>query len=333
MSTVRKAQKRVYLLRARFTKNAPAGTTLQAILKKAIGQLPKIDQKPDLNATVCASATHGQLRINQHEPNGSHTELKVVALAPGENATTVPIKLQPNESPEGAAIAPAENAFKGGDFFVLLHGNNLLCVGDHLRLGAVESYLREFLNHVLPSQPEAAAFEILPVARKDKLKMLATEGIKEIELNSSLYAATLDEVKKKKGLIGPFRQAIDGIYESAQAVFKKDQTEALNEHLAEVQLKLTISVKGGLRGSEISRDAVEVLGNTLISNGAPAEDHDISPVLITNRRNRVSVTEASVSENFSINRRDRENSLNDVEVWASLRSYYGTLQKDGALVE
>lgn len=329
----RKAQKRVYLLRARFTKNAPKGTALQAVLKKAVAQLPKNVGEPDLNATVRNSANHGQLRINQHKPNGLTVELKIVALAPGENATTVPITLQPGKSSEGAATPPAASAFKGGDFFILMHGNNLLCVGDHLRLGAVESYLREFLSHTLPSQPEVSAFEILPVARKDKVKMLAAEGIKEIELNSSLYAATLDGSTKKKGLLGPFRDAINGIYESAQSLLKKDETEEFNEHLADVQLKLSISVKGGLRGPDISRLAVEELGQTLVSNGAPAEDNDISPVLITNKKNRVSVTEASVSENFAINRRDSENSLNDTEVWAVLRSYYGTLQKEKALVE
>jgi hypothetical protein len=298
-----------------------------------VTQLPKVGGEPDLNATARDSDNHGKLRINHHKPNGATVELKIVALAPGENATTVPIALQPNSDAEGAAMPPTASAFKGGDFFIVLHGNNVLCVGDHLRIGAVESYMREFFSHALPSEPVAAAFEILPVARKKKAKMLEREGIKAIELNSTLYAATLDEPTGASKLLGPFRGAIDGVYESVKAVVKQDETEEFNEHLADVQIKLSIRVKGGLRGPEVPRAAVEALGSKLVSNDELAEDEDISPVLVTNKGNRVSVTEASVSQSFSINRRQSENSLNDVDVWATLRSYHSTLQSEGVLDE
>jgi hypothetical protein len=333
MATVRKAQKRVYLLRANFSKNTPAGTTLQMLVSKAVAQLPKVSGQPDLNETARDSANHGKLRINQHKVNGSTVELKVVALAPGENATTVPISLQPNADAEGAAKPPTATAFKGGDFFILLHGNNVLCVGDHLRIGAVESYLREFFAHILPSEPSAVAFEVQPVARKKKAKMLEREGIKAIELNSTLYAATLDEPTGASTLFAPFRGAIGGVYESIKAVVKEDETEEFNEHLADVQVRLTIRIKGGLRGPGASRAAIDALGGKLVSNGELAEDEDISPVLVTNKGNRVSISEASVSEVFPINRRERENSLNDVDVWAILRTYHGTLKSEGVLDE
>lgn len=306
---------------------------MQALLSKAVALLPKVDGQPDLNATARDSTNHGKLRINHFKVNGSTVELKVVALAPGENATTVPISLQPNGDPESAAMPPTASAFKGGDFFIVLHGNNVLCVGDHLRIGAVESYLREFFAHALPSEPGAVAFEILPVARKKKAKMLEREGIKEIELNSTLYAATLEEPSGASTLLAPFRGAIDGVYESIKAVVKADETEEFNEHLADVQVKLSIRVKGGLRGPGAPRAAIENLGSKLVSNDELAEDEDISPVLVTNKGNRVSVSEASVSQIFAINRRDSENSLNDVDVWAHLRSYHGTLQSEGVLDE
>ena len=63
MATVRKAQKRVYLLRANFSKNTPAGTTVQMLVSKAVAQLPKVSGQPDLNETARDSANHGKLRI------------------------------------------------------------------------------------------------------------------------------------------------------------------------------------------------------------------------------------------------------------------------------
>ncbi|MGY3230993.1 hypothetical protein ACVWWJ_002477 [Luteibacter sp. HA06] len=329
----RKAQKRIYLLRADFAGAAAAGINLQSLLQQAVAALPVVNGAPNLNATTRDSPNHGQLRINQLSVNGTSIEVKVVALAPGENATIVPLALQPNQNAEDSALPPDAMAFKGGDFFLLIEGNNVLCVGDHLRLGPVESYLRDLFGHVLPGIPDAAAFEIRPVARHNKVKMLADEGIKAIELNSSLYAATLDQPTKGIALLNPFREALDGILDSARALIDQDESEDLNEHLADVQVKLLISVKGGLRGPESSRAAVEALGQSLVSDGAPAEDEDISPVLITNRKNRVSVSEASVSENFGINRRNSENSLLDTEVWAILRSYRETLHGQGTLDE
>jgi hypothetical protein len=327
----RKAQKCIQLLRAAFGAMAPAGTTLQQLITQTIATLPKVNRQPNLNATAIESPNHGQLRINRQGLNGHALEIKVVALAPGENATTVPITLQPADQEEGAATAPNESAFKGGDFFMLVDGNNVLGVGDHLRLGAVERYLRALFIHILPHQPWAPAFEILPVARQNKVNMLAREGIKAIELNSTLYAATLEEPADGSPLLGSFRSAIDGILESAKALMTADESDELNDHLGEVQVKLLINVKGGLRGEERAREAVETLGNALVANGEPTEDEDISPVLITNKGNRVSVTEASISERYAIHRRDRENSLRDEEVWAALRAFRQTLDQEGAL--
>jgi len=327
----RKAQKRVYLLRAAFGEVAPAGTLLQGLLQQAIATVTKAGMPPDLNATALNSPNHGKLRINRWSPSGKTVEVKVVALAPGESATTVPLALNPGTSEEAAALPPDAMAFKGGDFFMIVEGNSVLCVGDHLRLGPVETYLRSLFAHLLPHSPEASAFEIVPVARQNKVKLLAEEGIKAIELHSSLYAATLDEPVKAKGLLKPFRGFIDQVVDRARALIEKDETEEFNEHLADVQVKVVINVKRGLHGPDSSKAAVEALGKSLISDGEPAEDDDISPVLITNRRNRVSVTEASVSETYSISRRDSENSLLDTEVWARLRSYHETLRKQGTL--
>ncbi len=331
--TTRKAPKRVYLYRAAFSKNAPQGTTLQDLLTAVLGKLPKAGNKPDLNQTVQNSAQHGQLRINHHAVQGGVLELKIVALAPGEFASTVPISLTPAAASEGAAQPPPQNAFKGGDFFLIVSGNNIIGVGDHLRLGPVETYLRVLLMEKLPHAPHAAAFEIKPVARKSKLQQLKNEGIREIKLNTTLYAATLDEDEDSSGLLGALMSAAGGVRETIGAILKKDQSTEMNEHLGDVQVSLSISVAGASRGPAIAQMAVEDIGLSLVSDGEFVGDEHMEPVLITKRGNRVSASESTTSEVFHMNRRQNENSLNDTEAWATLRTYYGTLKKAGALDE
>jgi len=92
---IRKAPKRVYLFRAAFSPNVavPQGATLQTLLSAALAGLPVANGKPDLDETARESALHGQLRINEQAPNGTTLEIKIVALAPGEFASTVPLSL------------------------------------------------------------------------------------------------------------------------------------------------------------------------------------------------------------------------------------------------
>lgn len=320
----RMATKRVRLLRAKYGKSASASTTLQSNVSAALKALI------DLDGTSLADSDHGFMRINRNQVTNGIMELKITSFMPQELATTVPIKLKGAVAPEASASAPINQAFKTSEYFALIKGNYIVGVGDGLRIEAISRYLSNLSIHAgMPANH--AAFEVTPVPNVDKLKVIQKEGIRSIELDATLHAATLQFNVQDKRLRGPFVNALRSLKDGADALVGKNKSAELMDHLGSIEVKLEIKVAGGLSGPVVAREYIQKAATEILAEKTVLRSESVNAKFITSKGTPVSLDDVVIGEQVRLPRRDHENSLRDLETWSALWTFLKKIQVDGII--
>jgi hypothetical protein len=312
------------LLRAKYAKGAPAGATLQANLSAALIALV------DLDGTSLLDSDHGFMRVNKNQITSGVTELKITSFMPQELATTVPIKLKDAAAPEASASAPVDQAFKTSEYFALIKDNYIIGIGDGLRIEAVSRYLSN-LSVQAGMPANHAAFEVTPVPNIDKLKVIQKEGVRSIELDATLHAATLQFQVQDKRLRGPFVNALRSLKDGADALVGKNKSAELMDHLGSIEVKLEIKVAGGLTGPVVARDYIQKAAAEILAAKKTLRSESVDARFITSKGTPVSLDDVVIGEQVRLPRRDHENSLRDLETWSALWAFLKKIQADGII--
>lgn len=178
-----------------------------------------------------------------------------------------------------------------------------------------------------------ATFEMLKVAKADKIKVIQNEGVRSIDLNSSLYSASVDRLTKQQSEISNF---MSKVAKDFKAILAKDNTnEELNEHI-NLNMKLLFSFDGatayknrnkvvdfGLEGKQHLKQAA-----TTVLNGV-SEDDELGFSIITNGDTKISPSDIEVSSAVDINKQGK--TINKTDAWKKLRTYYNELKEKGVL--
>lgn len=106
--------------------------------------------------------------------------MHIAADTPGEEASIVPkAKKETEELDVGTVAAPTDAEFLDGDAFLYVKDDHVCMCTTGLRDGAVRQFLYEFFDKANLGR-YATRFDLMKVANVDKLKMLRTQGVKEI---------------------------------------------------------------------------------------------------------------------------------------------------------
>lgn len=301
--------KRVQLMRVHFS-TALTGT-LQSYLEAATAA------PLDLDETEYPSAQFGAVRLNEPlvaSKNGG-IRLKIVGHALGEYATTVPRKVALASSPESAAAAPVDQSFKNGDFFLVVRGDYIVGMGDHMRVETAVRYIRELLAKRL-NNPAFASLTTSSVFKYDAAQQLQNEGLGSIEFDATMAAAALDKVKddQEKSAVRAF---VDRFVEQVKAVGTLDPDP---QALAGVRVNISVSVVGGVRGNDMAKKLLDAAAEDLLAVDAD-KTPEVSATIVTKQGNPISIGEATVGSIYRVKRRERESSLRDSEVWDALEDF------------
>ncbi len=318
----RPANKTIHYVRATYSNGAAPKKNFEQLVRQAMNKLGRMDE------TDITMSTLGVVSIRHRETKtGESLRLAIGAGVPGEQMTTIGIKVAAAFDNDQAASAPAKRAFKHGDAFVLIEDNDLLVVTDGpFRVNTIGVYLGELFSKA-GLKSETAAFELKKVTNQDTKAILAAEGIKELRLGTTMYQATdaLDAIQtpssvkaRLKSFVGTLKNAF------AEDVSEKELLQ-LAEHWGELQVNTVISARGGSRADEVVLEAMLNVGGDVLEE----DEEGVDVTVITQKGTPVQMNQVTPTKSIRLLRRDGANDLINTEVYAELMTYRQELQKNG----
>jgi hypothetical protein len=308
-----KREKTLSYRRAEWLTDIPRGTTLESCLKAAHTVLNTVQDR-----TIIRDSGQHISAVKKLAPRDGGFFLHVTADTPGEEASVVPkAKRDTEELDVGTIPAPDNAEFMDGDAFLYVKENHVCMCTTGLRDGAVRLFLYEFFVKARLGD-WANKFELMKAASVDKIKMLRTQGVKEIALNASLYQATAQYDKRKSTTGGLLRTLAKHI----QAIVQQE-IEDFDDSL---RVQVTIRTDGRVRKHlSVGERRIEKLAADVVEHAEANDDFEI----VTNYGQRVRPDEIFLSETMIITAHGK--SVRRTDAWDHLEKYYKRLRRAGAL--
>lgn len=316
----RKAPKRIRLQRAAYMAGA---MTLEVYLDRAIAATPRLQDRE------IAHPVHGTLRINQYRRDANGALLQLVAKQPGELASTVGEAPNLRTDAEVPVAAPTGRSFKSADLFALIRGNNILICTDGIRHQVLEHYLKAFFVKSAVSN-RAVLFEIEKVGNAGAIDRIQRSGVKEIRLDGTLYAATMDRMRRQKASSKSalsLPNAYAWLTDHLSAVFEKDDGDDFAQKAENMQVRVVIRAEGGSRGEEVILNQLESAGIDLVEEAPEGVDYTI----VTKDGVEIRSEEINLSRPVVLERLDAQNSLSFLDVWDKLVATADEFERSGDL--
>lgn len=312
--------KKFYYRRAKWD-NQNKGN-LQRILEDAHKELDTVGKR------TFEVGSGAEIRgANFKNDNGLY--LQIASYVPGEATSTIDKDKTARVSNVEAQNAPTGKDFLDGDVFVYINGNHVILCPSGAREKAVETYIWHVLR-ACGNKDIAKTFELDKVAKASKLKMIRDEGVKEVDLDTSLYEASLLHLDKTTPKVSGIKKVVA---DQLIAIFGKDKD--LNDIKEKENLNLKISLRfDGMEArrhskephfGETGRKRLEKTAEQVISEFEKDDENGF--VIITGANNRITSEEIRVSDSFRVKTLGK--SLSRESAWTRLKEYYDRLNADG----
>jgi hypothetical protein len=212
----------------------------------------------------------------------------LTASTPGEQASTVPKSGSAAATIEvGTAAAPEDAEYMDGDAFLYVKGNDVCICTTNVRDGGIRSVLLAlFIKASLSNNTQQ--FSLLKVASIPVVDMINQDGIKEINIKSTLYKAAASYSRRKGHAIG----LLGFVSRGAKALFGNEDdvsNDSLNVALS-IKLDSRMTKNLTIGQSEINKLALDIIDN---------QEDDDNFVLITNSGQTISQDEMYVRETLN----------------------------------
>lgn len=322
-------QKTIHYVRAVFgAANAPE---LAASLRTAFTKFPNVK---DTEIVHPALGTVAVRERNTH--NAQYVELAIGVGVANEAMGTLGLGVvSPQDSNQPQAPA-AGRAFKLADAFCLIDDNDVLvCTDGQMRVAAVDWYLRSLIAAASPASsakgpPVAASFQLVPRINSAQQDILAAQGVKEMRVQSTAYAAT--QVLSHSAASGDtwLHRAWGAMVENLRdamtyAVPEGAERDAMVNHFADVNISTVFKVKGGSRGEPVVVKSLAEIA-AAAEQDAP-EGTDIT--LVTEKDTIVHAGTLILRGRASVKRLHRQNDLDHLDAWQKLEGYRNELIQGG----
>lgn len=315
----RPAPKRIHYVRASYNRNTAPRESLESLVRNAIRRLPTVQE------TQVQMGLLGTVAIRQRTLT-SPLMLAIGAGAPNEHMSTMGLRVRTTQDRDLLEAPPPNRVFKHADAYILLEERDLLIIVDgSFSLDSVAAYLRELIELASSGGRATNVFAMKPVSNRDRAAVLAREGIKELHIESSLFAATqlLDEaVASPTSAWNQFTGMLRSFVEEEQ---DQAQVQMLAEDWGELEVSTIIKAKGGSRAKESVLESVESLGSDLLGD-MPA---GVNLTVITRSGTKITTDDLIRVKSANLKRRENTNDLDVTEVWEKLTEYREQLQNIG----
>ncbi len=274
-----KRDKTITYRRAEWLAPPPRGGTLEACLKAAHSSLKTVADR-----TIIRDSGQCIRSARKYAPRDGGIFVHIIADTPGERASVVPKIKREEEVDVDVAPAPDNAEFMDGDAFLFVEGNNVCMCSTGIRDGAIRLFLYEFFQKAGIGE-NANKFDLLKAANIDKLKLMKSEGVKQVELRASVFEATALYENRKATASGMLRTLANQIRKIVEA-----EVEDIDDSLrVEIIIKTDERRKKHLK---LGEKRIETLATDVVNN----YDEDDEFVIVTNSGQKISAGEIAVKE-------------------------------------
>ena len=255
---------------------------------------------------------------------------QISSYVPDEEATVIDKNPKAKQSNVTPYAAPLDNDYVNGEIFVYVKGNDIILCAATTRETSALMYFKSVLYKTNYSHA-STTLSFNRVAQFSQLKLIRDEGVKEIELNASLYEASRMELDSTSG----FKRVIA---EHFMAIFGKDKDLSEIKEQENLNVKLSISFDGAEARlkehkkepnfGEAGLQRLEKTAEKILEDVEHGYDDD-GFVIITGRGTKITAEQIQISEMQRI--KTLGQSLSKIDAWDKLRSYYVSLNANGAL--
>ncbi len=276
------------------------------------------------------------------DKNGDGLLLHIASYVPDQATSAIEKASTTSENSSVSTVpAPEGKNFLDGDAFVLIKGNDVVLTLSGIRENVVTSYMSQILDKN-DFKKAGLALEFRGIAKDDKVKMIQTQGVKAIELNASLYEASLMHLEKQNEKSKRETKIFDlpgAVADTLKQVFAKDKTLKEITEQENVNIKLSISFDGNEARKKVHKKTVGFgsvgksrleKASELILQEANKDDVD-GFTIITGDNNKIKSDEIVVSDTFRIKTLGK--SLDHTDAFAKLQEYYTQLKDRGTLTK
>jgi hypothetical protein len=308
-----KREKTISYRRGVWLNKDQSSTTLALCLKQAAVKL----KSPDERIIPRGNGQEIKLCILKPDKHGGFY-LHLTVETPGESASVVAKAPVSGDEVEVSTTPPPEGVdFLDGDAFVYLRGNDMCICTTAVHDAAIRYFLAKFFMaaHI---RKDADQFDLLKVADVAALKLIQSQGVKEIEIKAAAYEATMHYQARKSQ-----PQGLPGV------IVKNIKAILVNEHDAnEDALAVTLSVRTDARrrkGIKLGDKRILALAKSVLDHKEDGDDFAI----ITKGGQRIGPNEIFMRSKVEIDAKGK--SVDHEKAWAELIAFYNVLAASGAL--
>lgn len=312
--------KKFYYRRAKW--DGQESQTLQKILEDAHTELDTVGKR------TFGVGSGSEIRGADYKSNNGFY-LQVASYVPGEATSIIDKDKTAKFSSVTAQNAPRGKDYLDGDVFAYIKGNNVIICPSGARESALGRYILEVLR-ACDEKDIAKSFELDKVAKASKLNMIRDEGVKEVDLDTSLYEASLMHLDKSKPKVsGIYKVVADQI----GSIFSKDKSLSQIHEKENLNVKVSIKFDGREARKHLKDADFGVAGKKRLERTAEQvisefeKDGEDGFVIITGANNRISSEEIRVSDTFRVEALGK--SLSKDSAWSRLKEYHDRLSADG----
>lgn len=269
--------------------------------------------------------------------------LHVASYVPDELTTTIEKTKVAKKSKLHAEPATAGREFLSGDIFVLVKDNHVILCPSGVRESVAHSYIYNVLKKS-GHHRMLASFDLEKIAKASKLAMVAAEGVKSIELGSSLYDASISElnVAGKKASQKKIEDVLKRAAELFEDLFAQDPDLSEIKEQENLNIKISLNFDGRearrknkpIGFGEIGRSRLNKTSEEIIKEYEAQPQLDVEDdgfKIVTMAGNIITPNEIRVSDSFSVNTFGK--SIDKADAFDKLSSYYDKLKKSGVLAQ
>lgn len=323
----RPATKKLHYVRAVYTPNNRPQESFSSLVRTALQRLPNVAN------TKVSIRTLGVVGVRQRHSGWENAAepmmLAIGAGAPGESFGTFGADVAAAHDDDAPEPPPENRAFKLADAFVLLDEDELLICADGAMRGysSVARYLRALFDQANLS-PNTQTFDFEPASNQEKRRTLELEGVREMTLKGTLYAATQElDGQEPDGMTSAwrrFRRGVQGVF--AEEVEDDTERALLAGHWGDFNVTTTIAPSGGSRAEQVVLSTLDEAALDVID-----EIPDDSEVVIHTRKgNKIRSGDVILTKDVRLERKVDQNDLDHLEVWDELQIFRSELLQRGA---
>ena len=307
-----KKERTVSYRRAEWIIKNPGSITLSSALQQAAAKRTTVEARTIVrdNGQLLKLAT---LTPDKHGGFYLHLTLET----PGEAASIIPAVARTSDHVEVKTVAaPKKTEFMDGDAFVYIRDNHVCLCATGIHDSTIQFFLQTFFKDA-KFRKDAHQFSLLKIASVDKIKLIESQGVKEIELGASVYEATRHYQRRKaqpQGLLGAISRHLKTVLGAANDV----------NHDA-LAVSLTIKADRRRLGLPLGEKRIQTLATGLIDN----QEKDDKFVIITKGDQRISPDEIFVRSKVQID--SKAKSVDRDKAWHEVYEFYEMLSSSGAL--